>query len=218
MLLTPQSFFQAGIREALVLPNSECVILPWMLAEKDDWIPRKAAPFMWYKNNQDSTSKHSKREGPSFLPGELVHNAESSQGNSTRSEVDYEISTNVGPIPQVTGESVGPCASSSSSMDDSVSNNSSFHELRAPLLKDEKMQESISSSIEPSPTTRMGSPSRFFTKESIHKTEDDDTMLRRLGTRERMRGLGKKMGEKLEVKRRHFEEKGRSFVERMRGP
>lgn len=214
--MTPQSFVQAGIREALVLPNSESIILPWMLAEKDDWIPRKAAPFMWYKNNQDSTGKHSKREVSSFLPGELSHNVESCQGNSTRSEVDYEISKNVGPIPQVTGESVGPCASSSSSMDDSVSNNSSFHELGA--LKAEKMQESISRSIEPSPTTRMGSPSRFSTKESIHKAEDDDTMLRRLGTRERMRGLGKKMGEKLEVKRRHFEEKGRSFVERMRGP
>jgi hypothetical protein len=47
--------------------------------------------------------------------------------------------------------------------------------------------------------------------------EDDSSRSRRIGRRELMLGLGKKMGEKLEVKRRHIEEKGRSFVDRMKG-
>ncbi|XP_057787725.1 uncharacterized protein LOC131004972 [Salvia miltiorrhiza] len=210
---------KAAIRETLVLPNNESIGLPWMLAEKDDWVPRKAAPFMWYKNNQDSASNNSKREAPSFQPaGESAHNVESSHGNSTRSELDYEMSKIVGPIPEGTGELVGPRVSSSSSMDESISNSSSCQDLRAPLLKDEKMPESTTRSIEPRQDSRVLSPSRFQTKEQIQKADDDDMNQKRIGPKERMRGLGKKMGEKLEVKRRHFEEKGRSFVERMRGP
>lgn len=183
-----------------------------MLAEKDDWVPRKAAPFMWYKNNQDSVGMNSRREAPSFQPGELAHNAASSHGNTSRSEVDYEVSKNASSIPEGTGESVGPRESSSSSMGETMSNSSSSQDLRAPLLKDEKMHESTTRSIEPIQDTRVHSPSRFFT------TGDDDMNPKKMGTKERMRGLGKKVGEKLEVKRRHFEERGRSFVERMRGP
>ncbi|XP_042016823.1 testis-expressed protein 2-like [Salvia splendens] len=206
------SRIKAAIRETLVLPNSESIILPWMLAEKDDWVPRKAAPFMWYKNNHDSVGMNSRREAPSFQPGELAHNAASSHGNSSRSEVDYEVSKNPGSIPEGTGESVGPCVSSSSSTGESMSNSSSSQDLRAPLLKDEKMHESTTRSIEPRQDTCVHSPSRFFT------TGDDDMNPKKMGTKERMRGLGKKVGEKLEVKRRNFEERGRSFVERMRGP
>ncbi|KAK6148144.1 hypothetical protein DH2020_019056 [Rehmannia glutinosa] len=211
------SRFKAAIRETLVLPNSESVGIPWMLAEKDDWVPRKVAPFMWYKNNQDSVSNTTKHEVACF-PGEVPHTAEANHGNSTRSEVNHEKSKIVGPIPEGTCESLDPCASSSSSIDESIKNDSSFQELRAPLLKKDKTQEFGTRSIEDKPDSRVNSPSRNFTEGQIHNSEDDDTRPRRIGTKERMRGLGKKMGEKIEVKRRHFEEKGRSFVERMRGP
>ncbi|KAL8112510.1 hypothetical protein AgCh_019999 [Apium graveolens] len=49
--------------------------------------------------------------------------------------------------------------------------------------------------------------------------EGDDSRPKRMGnTRAKMLGLGKKMGEKLEERRRHIEEKGRNIVERMRAP
>ncbi|XP_073220629.1 uncharacterized protein [Cicer arietinum] len=38
---------QAAIWDTLVLPNSESISIPWMLAEKDDWVPRQVAPFIW---------------------------------------------------------------------------------------------------------------------------------------------------------------------------
>ena len=41
------SFAQVAIRETMVLPNCESACIPWMLAEKDDWVPRKVAPFIW---------------------------------------------------------------------------------------------------------------------------------------------------------------------------
>ncbi|KAL6524647.1 hypothetical protein OROHE_016318 [Orobanche hederae] len=207
------SRFKGAIRETLVLPNSESVGIPWMLAEKDDWVPRKAAPFMWYKNNQDSASSNNttKERVPCF-PGEATHDAEANHGNSTRSDVDHDILKSVDPIPEAASEFSDPCASSSSSMDESTLSDTCFQELRAPLLKKEKM------SIEEKPDISANSPSRSFTEGQIHFSDDDDTRPRRIGTRERMRGLGKKMGEKLEVKRRDLEEKGRSLVERMRGP
>ncbi|KAL6559286.1 hypothetical protein OROGR_004403 [Orobanche gracilis] len=213
------SRFKAAIRETLVLPNSESVGIPWMLAEKDDWVPRKAAPFMWYKNNQDSASNNSttKERVPCF-PGEATHDAEANHGNSTRSAVNHDISKNVDPIPEAASEFSDPFASSSSSMDESTLSDTCFQELRAPLLDKEKMHEFGRASIEEKPDISAHSPSRSFTQGQIHFSDDDDTRPRRIGTRERMRGLGKKMGEKLEVKRRDLEEKGRSLVERMRGP
>ncbi|KAJ6960885.1 hypothetical protein NC653_038787 [Populus alba x Populus x berolinensis] len=44
----------AAIRETMVLPNCESVCIPWMLAEKNDWVPRNVAPFIWI--NQEAAS------------------------------------------------------------------------------------------------------------------------------------------------------------------
>ncbi|KAL3835336.1 hypothetical protein ACJIZ3_010072 [Penstemon smallii] len=197
--------FKAGIRETLVLPNRESIGIPWMLAEKDDWVPRKVAPFMWYKSIQDS-SNNSKRVTPCSQPSETAHADETSHGTS---EVNLEISKNIGSI--VKSDS---CASSSRSIDESTSTNGSFQELKAPLLEKNKLQEFGPRIQEDKPGIQLHSRSVGFADNN--NTEEEEARLRRLGTRERMRGLGKKMGEKLEVKRRHIEEKGRSFVERMR--
>ncbi|KAL0356458.1 UNVERIFIED_CONTAM: hypothetical protein Sradi_4092700 [Sesamum radiatum] len=212
--LTPY-FSQAAIRETLVLPNSESVGISWMLAEKDDWVPRNIAPFMWYKHNQDSATSTIKQEGSCFQPGDVTHVVEPHHGNRPRLEIDHEKLKNVGSVPQVKCESLDRCASSPSSMGEATLNGSSSQELRAPSIK---MQDLGSRSIEEKADSRLQSPSRVFGDGQIQNVEDDDTRTKRIGTRERMRGLGKKMGEKLEVKRRHFEEKGRSFVERIRGP
>ncbi|GAB4842659.1 hypothetical protein Ancab_012632 [Ancistrocladus abbreviatus] len=47
--------FKAFIRETLVLPNCESVCIPWMAAEKDDWVPRNVAPFVWRIREAPST-------------------------------------------------------------------------------------------------------------------------------------------------------------------
>ncbi|KAL8457275.1 hypothetical protein ACS0TY_035208 [Phlomoides rotata] len=208
------SRFKAAIRETLVHPNSESVGIPWMSAEKDDWVPRKVAPFMWYRNNQDSSSNPTKREVPPCQPGEVAHIVESKNESITRSEVNYEKATSMDHVPEETCDSLDPSASSSSSMNESTLNSRSLQELRTPLLENDRIQESPTSSSEHKLDRIQEYPSRALTEE----IDDDDTRPRKIGARERMRGLGKKVGEKLEVKRRHFEEKGRSFVERMKGP
>lgn len=185
--------FQAAIRETLVHPNSESVGIPWMSAEKDDWVPRNVAPFMWYKNNQDSNSNAAtKREVPPF------HNVESKNGNLTRSEVNFEKSKSVG------HETCESSASSSSSMNESTLNSRSFQEPRTHLLEDDdRIQGSPTRSLEHKLDRIQEYPSRALTEEQ----DDDDTRPRRIGARERMRGLGKKVGEKLEVRRRHLDRK-----------
>ncbi|KAJ4773739.1 Testis-expressed sequence 2 protein [Rhynchospora pubera] len=41
--------FKAGLRENLVLPNCGSICVPFMIAEKDDWVERDAAPFVWVR-------------------------------------------------------------------------------------------------------------------------------------------------------------------------
>jgi NAD+--asparagine ADP-ribosyltransferase len=51
-----------------------------------------------------------------------------------------------------------------------------------------------------------------------HTFDHEDELPKKMGRKERMLDLRKKMGEKLEEKRRHLEEKSRNIVEKMRGP
>ncbi|XP_051123319.1 uncharacterized protein LOC127246130 [Andrographis paniculata] len=206
------SRFKAAIRESLVLPHSESFGIPWMSAEKDDWAPKSVAPFMWCKNNHESSSD-TKQEAPCFRHGEETQTVEDNRVNPTTPEVNHENPRHDAGIPQVSYGSFDRV-----SMDELAVKNSSSQELRAPLLKKDKMQESSPRSAEESPEVLMNSLGLVSVEGQNQNVEDDDSRPRRIGTRERMRGLGKKVGEKLEVKRRHFEEKGRSFVERMRAP
>ncbi|GER38409.1 testis-expressed sequence 2 protein [Striga asiatica] len=221
------SRFKTAIRETLVLPNSDSVGIPWMLAEKDDWVPRKAAPFMWYKNNQDSiaaNSNNTTKQGiPRCFTGEATQQggveANTNTNASTRSlPMSNEKTKDVDScIPEAMGEYSDACASSSSSMDEATFNENCSQEIRAPLLNKDKSQE-FGMTDDNKPDKHLHSPSQIFVEGQTHNSDDEESRMRRIGTRERMRGLGKKMGEKLVVKRRHLEERGRSFVERMRGP
>ncbi|CAA0820978.1 Putative integral membrane protein conserved region (DUF2404 [Striga hermonthica] len=223
------SRFKTAIRETLVLPNSDSVGIPWMLAEKDDWVPRKAAPFMWYKNNQDSIAANNNNTTKQGIPRCFTGEAQATQQGGAEANINTNASTRSLPmsnektkdvegcISEAIGEYSDACASSSSSMDESTFNENCSQEIRAPLLNKDKSQE-FGTIDDDKPDKHLQSPSQIFVEGQTHNSDDEESRMRRIGTRERMRGLGKKMGEKLVVKRRHLEEKGRSFVERMRGP
>ncbi|GMJ14306.1 hypothetical protein like AT1G17820 [Hibiscus trionum] len=70
--------FKAAIRETMVLPNCESAYIPWMLAEKDDWIPRNVAPYIWL---QEGCSD--KREG---LPPQVTESKAS--GNTSNCDLE----------------------------------------------------------------------------------------------------------------------------------
>lgn len=202
--LNVMSLAQASIRETLVLPNCESLCIPWLLAEKNDWLPRAAAPFMWL--NREVSSDHA---AACDSPGCQSHEAkpkEDSHGRASNYDPESKHLKNT------------ECAHQSVS-DSSNALESSLQELTSPLLANFEPRE-ISQQSRGCMSERQ-SPSRSLVdaeKQNHSAVEEDDSKLKRMGRRARMLDLGKKMGDKLEEKRRHIEEKGRSIVEKMRGP
>ncbi|GAV78925.1 DUF2404 domain-containing protein [Cephalotus follicularis] len=210
--------FKASIRETMVLPNCESVGIPWMLAEKDDWVPRKVAPFIWL--NQEALGGYTAAsEASSSQPGEAKTKIESSRGSlSEPPETKQQKTNNVENIQQQNTESSVSFALLPNSVNPSNQSSKSLQELRTTLLASEEPQEPCQPSREEIHEYQSISRSLSQLDKQNSATEDDnELLLKRTGRKARILDLGKKMGEKLEEKRRHIEEKSRHIVEKMRG-
>ncbi|RWW44231.1 hypothetical protein BHE74_00050028 [Ensete ventricosum] len=206
---------KAAIRDSLVLPNYESICIPWMLAEKDDWIPRKAAPFIWI--NTDSMDM----AGPELtVPQDREDKSKVDGSNKTKDGLDDKVEKvkNVIHVEQPAQEpptessiSSG-CLTGSASLDHS--NSSTTAELQAPLLSGETEKDSSQSNAE----TPMVSSSRalVMVEDQAALPLEEDEKPKRSSRRAKMMDFGKRVGDKLEEKRRHIEEKGRHIVEKMR--
>ncbi|CAH8381357.1 unnamed protein product [Eruca vesicaria subsp. sativa] len=215
--------FKTAIREAVVLPNCESLTIPWMIAEKDDWVQRKAAPFMWLNQESDhqTTEGKSKSDKPPTSSSSCVQSEQMQKTtNATQKPIISETGSSCSQSEQVheaanTEADAFTPPLSNNSKPVLVESDKSLEELKTPLLlsSSSEKQETNSRGRNGEASTFVQSPSR-----SIVSSEDDDSRGKKLGRRARMLGLGKKMGEKLEEKRRHMEEKSRQIVEKMRGP
>ncbi|XP_057545348.1 uncharacterized protein LOC130824383 isoform X1 [Amaranthus tricolor] len=197
--------FKASIRDTLVLPNCESLCVSWMLAEKDDWVPRNAAPLLWLN-----------REAPS--------DTLSNDGSKGKRTDDRDLESKEGKLKRVDSgkqsinEESGVIIPSATTIQRSSSEGSvPSQDLKVPLLQNGEAQDlTVPRKLE-NPESHL--PTRYVSlKEEQTNCEDDDSKPKKVGRRARMLDLGKKMGEKLEEKRRHIEEKGRHIVEKMRGP
>ncbi|KAF8085529.1 hypothetical protein N665_0665s0038 [Sinapis alba] len=223
--------FKTAIREAVVLPNVESLTIPWMIADKDDWIQRKAAPFMWL--NQESDHQATEGKSKPDKPSTSYSCVQSEQMQKTANATQKPVISETGSISSSScaqSEQVHEAANtvqkrdteaealstplSSSSKPVTVESGKSLEELKTPLLltSSSEKQETNSRGRTGEPTF-VHSPSR-----SVVLSEDDDSRGKKLGRRARMLSLGKRMGEKLEEKRRHMEEKSKQIVDKMRGP
>ncbi|KAL8233510.1 hypothetical protein R6Q59_019610 [Mikania micrantha] len=195
--------FKAAIRETMVHPNSESLTIPFMIAEKNDWIPQKAAPFIWV--NPELTTE------PTTELTAVTHEVHCDETNpqepplvrtSSKSSTETTHDKSTGDQPDI---------------DDAANDDekSGANDEKTLLLESNKQpldQEAVI--VEHQAATFQAQ----VTEENNEILEGDDAKFRRIGTRAKMLGLRKKMGEKLEEKRRNFEEKGRHIVEKMRGP
>lgn len=214
------SRLKAAIRETLVLPNCETACIPWMIAEKDDWVPRKVAPFMWLHQEaiNDPTTV---REVPGTQPSEAKTKTEASRGttSSDHPESKPQKSKDAECIQQPSRESSDESAVQISSSNLSVQSSMTLQELITPLLGNDEQEETSKQKVEEVPECESTSRSLTLLDKSNCTAEEDDLRPKRVGRRTaRMLDIGKKMGEKLEEKRRHIEEKSRHIVEKMRGP
>ncbi|KAM1184137.1 hypothetical protein ACFX15_013144 [Malus domestica] len=211
------SRLKTAIRETLVLPNFESVCIPWMLAEKDDWVLRKVAPFIWV-NPESVNDPTTVCEVPIVQPSEGKYKTEASSGISV-DRTKHKKLKKTESIEQPIGESSDVLAFSVSSNDLSAGNTGgTCQELRTPLLGNGELEDSFKHKVEGIPESQSLSRSTILLDKQNHSFEEDDPRLKRTGRRARMLDLGKKMGEKLEEKRRQVEEKSRNIVEKMRGP
>lgn len=212
----PFSFFlfQTVVRETLVLPNCESICIPWMSAEKNDWLPRDVAPFIWL--NQDTNNSSSMPEirtshsgdNKTTKPDTVIENVgklEEDISQNPKKESDQEPKCETTDV--LTVARIVPKPPSGSYQ--------SLKELKTPLLKKDSSSQNIQSkeTVEPASSSRSIPPP---TEDRNLPIEDDDTKSKKWGRRAKMLDLGKKMSEKLEEKRREIEEKSRSIVEKMR--
>ncbi|TKY44975.1 Testis-expressed sequence 2 protein [Spatholobus suberectus] len=224
---------KAAIRETLVLPNCESICIPWMLAEKDDWVPRNVAPFIWiHQESGDETSTSTDTNNqPS---GGLKASARTLSDGPELKQHKPPKSTKSSQEPARKSDSLALTPSSSSSI--TLRSSKSLEELTTPLLENDKpqetrdLQELRTTSLQNDNTheaseEKMGdisvseSPPRNVVMDKQYSSiEQDDSRPRKIGRREKMLDLKKKMSEKFEEKKRHIEEKSRHIVEKMRGP
>ena len=189
----------------MVLPNCESITIPGMIAEKDDWVQRSVAPFMWL--NQDSSSDHDSFEAAEGkAKGEKPTNGE--QTNKT---------TNVPQKARVEEEpeAAQPPANLTAHI---VESDRSLEELKTPLLESNEKLETVArggNDREIVPVSVQPPPSRYIVP---NEEVDSSFKGKKMGTRERMFDFRKKVGEKFEEKKRHMEERSRQIVEKMRGP
>ncbi|OVA10764.1 protein of unknown function DUF2404 [Macleaya cordata] len=214
--------FKAAIRDTLVLPNCESVCIPWMLAEKDDWIPRKAAPFIWVKQEtvNDPAAQVSNCQ-PEEVQIKLEASKVSEQQPSSNHLEDNKHEKKK--IQQPTLEQSEELESSSkrslsasSSTSQSTSSSHSIPDLKTPLIRKNESHNETYNRLDSQEEHE--SPSESMRREKQFGSFNEDPNPKRIGRRARMMDLGKKVSEKLEEKRRHIEEKSRNIVEKMRGP
>ena len=196
-----------------------------MLADKDDWVPRNVAPFIWI--NQEAMDMTG-LDSTSSLSGE----AKPVPDGSTRSKTDVvtcadgkgEKIKNIVEIQQLPEKSETKTTDSENGSIRPVSTNqhletSKSEELREPLLRTDENQEGHRQSIDESLKTSSSSSENLMLDQPAIRSipSEEEAKPKRMGSRRaRMMDLGKKMQEKLEEKRRLIEERGRHVVEKMR--
>ncbi|OMO83218.1 hypothetical protein CCACVL1_11506 [Corchorus capsularis] len=205
--------FKVAIRETMVLPNCESACIPWMLAEKDDWVPRKVAPFIWL-NQEAVTDNNVAHEA---LAPQLTE-SKAKENNKRTSSSPPESKHQQPKVDSSQPKVVESVAESSASSVDSSKRNKSSQDLTTPLLTTDEPHEA--DQLHRGESSESQSLSRSLTEfdRQSDVNEENDSRPKKMGRRARMLDLGKKMGEKFEEKRRNIEEKSRSFVERMKGP
>ncbi|XP_071732098.1 uncharacterized protein [Rutidosis leptorrhynchoides] len=212
------SKFKAAIRESMVLPNSESVTIPFMSAEKNDWVPQNVAPFIW--NNQELVTGPVSE--PNIVqPSEDIHTRElqvvhTSSKRSTKSTQD--VSHDKKTINSVDDKKMVVNEISSGEKTPLLASVEQVPPRDVVVVARQSAEENREVTF-PNWQQPAAPQTMVVSSEEINETvEGDEARLRRMGTRAKMLGLRKKMGEKLEEKRRNIEEKGRHIVDKMRGP
>lgn len=206
---------QASLHQSLVLPNCESIPMSWMISEKDDWVPRRAAPFIWLnREHGEAASSHSSDMGK-LQPDDVAalkvsSNSEASKSSppapSTRS--DDEALKKVTSTRWPNQESTTEASTSSGSSLPSEAEPS--NQLMAPLLSTREFEEDASENAAVGSSLQLVAviPAGHRRPPLSSSASPGEYDLKRKGSkRAAVIGLGRKMSGKLEEKTRHIVEK-----------
>ncbi|XP_047080258.1 uncharacterized protein LOC124691006 [Lolium rigidum] len=213
---------KASLRDSLVLPNCESIPMPWMLAEKDDWAPLKDGPYIWLNHELTETRSHVAAAVPTHPEEAAGAKADTSTKNAAPSSRDSSAKSEES-LRSIDESAEDPVAESShaqsrlapaSETSTSPSHPDAASELRKPLLSMEDTSERRAGSPLYTSLRAIRPAGQQLQQAALASVGED--VKQKSGRRSRMMDLGKKMGDKLEEKRRQVEEKGRTIVEKMR--
>lgn len=202
---------KASLHQSLVLPNCESFSMSWMLSEKDDWVPRKVAPFIWLNREPSETASQNADTGM-LQPDDIA---------TLKVSADHKASKSSPPSPPNDGELLkntisfhGPNqvpiteASTSSRSSSLPSETEPSNKLMMPLLRttgqfeENSSEDAASTSLQALAVVPIGKQS---SSPSASPWEYDTR--RKGGKRALVMGLGRRMSGKLEEKTRHIVEK-----------
>ena len=203
-----------------------------MLAEKEDWVPWNVAPFIWINQEFGPETSISIDTNNQPFVGVKASARTSLDGLELGQQNQYSAESNEEPARK--SDSLALPSSSSSSM--IIRNSKSLEHLTTPLLENDIQQETrdlkelrtsslqnrntleaSEEKVEDIPVYQSPAISVVMDKQ-ISPVEQDDSRPKKIGKKEKMLDLRKRMSEKFEEKKRHIGEKGRHIVEKMRGP
>ncbi|KAK8495526.1 hypothetical protein V6N12_066086 [Hibiscus sabdariffa] len=195
--------FKAAIRETMVLPNCESALIPWMIAEKDDWIPRNVAPYIWLQEGC-----FDKREAPA--PQVTESKANENSGSASNSDIESKDL-----IPPTATYSTATLSKNSMTVLSSSPSYRSVHDLATPHRTTESTHDRRHRNLEGA-TSLPSLYTRSMREYGRHNEGCDSDWGPKMGRKSKLRDFKKKMGEKFGEKKRHMEEKSRHFVEKMK--
>lgn len=194
------SRIKASLHQNLVLPNCESIAMSWMISEKDDWVPRKVAPFIWLNREPSETASHSAGTA-TFQPEDVAVLKVSAINKANKSSPPASSTRSDGPKQEPAAEASVSHTSLASESEPSLCDVTD--QLRTPLLSTRQSEEDASENgVGSSP--RLQVPGGEQPSSTSSPGEDAK---RKGGRRARVMDLGRKMGGKLEEKGRHIVEK-----------
>ncbi|XP_044952527.1 testis-expressed protein 2-like isoform X2 [Hordeum vulgare subsp. vulgare] len=197
---------KASLHQSLVLPNCESIPMSWMISEKDDWVPRRAAPFIWLnREHSEAASSHSSGMGK-LQPDDVAASKSSPPAPSTRSDDE--------PLKKVTSTrwpNEEPRTEASTSSGSSLPSEGELsNQLMAPLLSTREFEEDASENAAVGSSLQLGVvvPAGHRRPPLSSSASLGEYDLKRKGSkRAAVMCLGRKMSGKLEEKTRHIVEK-----------
>ncbi|OEL23833.1 hypothetical protein BAE44_0015147 [Dichanthelium oligosanthes] len=190
------TYIQASLHQSLVLPNCESIPISWMISDKDDWVARKMAPFIWLNREPPETNARSPAGTARELPGEasvskaIVKNKSSPPSMRSKNISPKKTKICVDGLEQAEASTSWQSRLvSASGAPLQSSEDATTDQLRMPLL---------SSSRDESAVVLAAGTSAAAGEEA------GDVKRKRSGRRARVMDLGRRMGGTLEEKGKHI--------------